>query len=478
MPCFLRSGLRRFVMRLINFGLAFALAPGLLTGCGVSPSSETIEADVGQAVESEVPATPERWGTESGSGAVAVGWIDTFKDPVLTQLVEEAQSNNRDLAAAAANVDRAWALARQAGAALSPDVGISAGAGRSGGVDSSAATTDLSLGLQISWEADLWGRVRAGQREAVASAQAREADFRFAQHSLAAATAKAYFTAIEANLQANIARETVEILNETQRIVNVKYENGMASAQDVSLTRSDLASAREQVTALGGSYRDALRALESLLGRYPGAELEIRESLPAAPPPPPVGVPSELLERRPDIVAAERRVAAAFNASAQARAARLPTVGLTGDLGGASGSLSDLLDPANVAWRAGASMLAPIFDGGRRREGVEIATAGQEQALAAYGQAALDAFGELEINLDQGVVIAQRAVDLEEATREAEKAFHIARLRYDEGEEDLLSVLTIQQRVIRAKSALSSVNRLLLEQRVNLNLALGGSWET
>jgi NodT family efflux transporter outer membrane factor (OMF) lipoprotein len=465
-------------MQITRFGLPFVIAAGFLSGCGVSPSSEAIEADVGQAVESESPATPERWGTDSATGAVEVGWIDSFDDPALTKLVEEAQGNNRDLAAAAANVDRAWALARQAGAALSPEIGVSAGAGRTGSVNSSAATTDLSLGLQISWEADLWGRVRAGERRAVASAQASEADFRFAQHSLAAATAKAYFTTIEANLQANIARETVEILNETHRIVNVKYENGMASAQDVSLTRSDLASAREQVTALGGSYRDALRALESLLGRYPGAELEIRESLPGAPPPPPAGVPSELLERRPDIVAAERRVAAAFNATAQSRAARLPTVGLTGDLGGASGSLSELLDPANIAWRAGASMLAPIFDGGRRREAVEIATAAQEQALADYGQAALNAFGELEINLDQGVVIAQRAVDLEEATREAEKAFRIARLRYDEGEEDLLSVLTIQQRVIGAKSALSSVNRLLLEQRVNLNLALGGSWES
>ncbi len=465
-------------MRMRNFGLPIAIFAGLLAGCGAAPSHEAMEADIDQAVEGESPAAPERWGAESGSASVRVGWIESFKDPALTSLVEEAQLNNKDLAAAATSVDRAWALARQAGAALSPDINVSAGGAQAGNVESSTATTtNLSLGLQVSWEADLWGRLQAGQSRAVAGAQASEADYQFARHSLAAATAKAYFTAIEANLQADIARETVEILEETLRIVTVKYDNGMASAQDVSLTRSDLASAREQVTALGGSYRDALRALESLLGRYPGAELEIRESLPDAPPPPPAGVPSELLERRPDIVAAERRVAAAFNATAQARAARLPTVGLTADLGGASGSLSDLLDPANLAWRAGASMLAPIFDGGRRREAVEIATAEQERALAAYGQAALKAFSELETNLDQGVVIAQRAVDLEEAAREADKAFRIARLRYDEGEEDLLSVLTIQQRVIRAKSALSSVDRLLLEQRVNLNLALGGSWE-
>ena len=465
-------------MRGHRFGLPITIVACLLTACGAAPSREAIEADVDQAVESETPVLPEQWGTKSDAGVVQVGWIEIFNDPALTRLVTDAQTNNRDLAVAAANVDRAWALARQAGAVLSPDISLAATGGRSGSSDSSSpTTTKLSLGLQVSWEADLWGRLRAGQRGAVASAQAVEADYRFAQYSLAAATAKAYFTSIEAKFQADIARETVEILEETQRIVNVKHDNGMASAQDVSLTRSDLASARERLTTVEGSYRDALRALEVLLGRYPSAELDVRDSLPAVPPPPPAGIPSELLERRPDIVAAERRVAAAFNATAQAQAARLPTVGLTGNLGGASSSLSDLLDPANVAWSAGANLLAPIFDGGRRREAVEIATAEQKQALAAYGQAALNAFSELESNLDQGTVIAQREVDLEVAAREAEKAFRIASLRYEEGEEDLLSVLTIQQRVISAKSALSSVERLLLEQRINLNLALGGSWD-
>ena len=465
-------------MRGHRFGLPITIVACLLTACGAAPSREAIEADVDQAVESETPVLPEQWGTKSDAGVVQVGWIEIFNDPALTRLVTEAQANNRDLTAAAASVDRAWALARQAGAVLSPDISLAATGGRSGSSDSSSpTTTKLSLGLQVSWEADLWGRLRAGQRGAVASAQAVEADYRFAQYSLAAATAKAYFTSIEAKFQADIARETVEILEETQRIVNVKHDNGMASAQDVSLTRSDLASARERLTTVEGSYRDALRALEVLLGRYPSAELDVRDYLPAVPPPPPAGIPSELLERRPDIVAAERRVAAAFNATAQAQAARLPTVGLTGNLGGASSSLSDLLDPANVAWSAGANLLAPIFDGGRRREAVEIATAEQEQALAAYGQAALNAFSELESNLDQGTVIAQREVDLEVAAREAEKAFRIASLRYEEGEEDLLSVLTIQQRVISAKSALSSVERLLLEQRINLNLALGGSWD-
>jgi NodT family efflux transporter outer membrane factor (OMF) lipoprotein len=443
----------------------------------VTPPQEQVEREVGEAVQEQAPKTPTQWQMAAESGAVQAGWVETFNDASLTALVLEAQGNNRDLAAAAANVDRAWAFARQAGAALAPDVSIAAGAARTGSFDSSrSSASNLSLGAQVSWEADVWGRLRSGQRSAVASAQAVEADYRSAQESLAAATSKAYFSAIEANIQTEIARETVGILEETLRIVTVKHENGMASAQDLSLARSDLATARERLTTVEGSFRDAVRSLEALLGRYPGAELEVRETLPAVPPPPPAGLPSELLERRPDIVAAERRVAAAFNATNQARAARLPTISLTGDVGGASNSLSNLLSSDNTSWRVGTNLLAPIFDGGRLREGVRIATAEQEAALAAYGNAAITAFGELETNLDQGVVVQQRIVDLEEAAMEADNAFRIARLRYDEGEEDLLNVLTIQQRVISARSSLSSAERLLLEQRVNLSLALGGSW--
>ena len=459
-------------------GFSLAGLVVVLAGCGTVPSQEQVEQDVDQAVQQQAPAARTEWGAGAEAGSVQAGWIKSFDDPALNRLVIEAQTNNRDLAAAAANVDRSWALARQAGANLGADVSLSRTASQTGGIGGSQPTTNsFGLGLQVSWEADVWGRLRSGERGAVASAQAAEADFRAAQQSLAAATAKAYFSAVEANIQAGIVRETVEILEETLRIVNVKHDNGMTSAQDVSLARSDLASARESLTTIEGSQRDAVRALEALLGRYPGADLEVRRSLPGVPPAPPAGLPSELLERRPDIVAAERRVAAAFNATNQARAARLPSIGLTGNLGSASDSLSGLLESSNAAWTAGASLLAPIFDGGRRREAVEIATADQEQALAAYGQAAISAFSELETNLDQGVVLQQRIAELNVAATEAANAFRIAQLRYEEGEEELLNVLSIQQRVIGAKSSLSSVERLLLEQRVNLNLALGGSWD-
>ncbi len=460
-------------MRLHKSGLAMAAALLVLTGCASITTPEAAQS----AAKVQVPEQPKDWLAGADVGDVRVGWIETFDDPALVKLVHEAQENNKDLQAAAANVERAQILARQSGAALKPTVDLTAGGGASGRGEGASAPGELSVGLQVGWELDLWGRIRAGRSGAEASAEAAEADFRFSQHSLAASVARSYFLAIEAGRQVEIAGETVAALEETQRIVKLRHENGMVSAQDVALTRSDLASAREQLASLGGSRRDSLRSLEILLGRYPGAELEVEKSLPATPPSPPAGVPSEILERRPDLIAAERRVAAAFNAVDQAKAARLPSIGLTGSLGGSSTALSSLVNPANLAWSLGTSLLAPLFDGGKRRAQVEIATAEQKQALASYGQAALKAFGEVETNLDQGTVLARRRAELEIASQGAKEAYRIAELQYREGESDLLDLLSGRQRVFGTDTNLISVERLLLDQRVNLHLALGGAWK-
>ena len=277
-------------------------------------------------------------------------------------------------------------------------------------------------------------------------------------------------------MQTQIAKDSLTALENTQRIVQAQHNEGAASGQDVALSKSDLAAAREQVVTLEGASRDALRALELLLGRYPGADLAVRRTLPVVPPAPPAGVPSEILERRPDLVAAERQVASAFNAVNQAKAARLPSLTLTGGLGGASNALSSLLNPINAAWSLGTSLLAPIFDGGRLREDVIIVNAQQEEALAQYADAALRAFADVETALDQGMVLDQRIRALQEAADQASEAYRLAELRHKEGEISLIDLLTIQQQVIGTRRALSSVQRLLLQQRVNLNLALGGSW--
>jgi outer membrane protein TolC len=260
------------------------------------------------------------------------------------------------------------------------------------------------------------------------------------------------------------------------RVAKVKYDNGVSSGQDIALNRANLASAKEQLITIEGSQRDATRGLEVLLGRYPDAALDIPGVLPKLPQPPPAGVPSEVLERRPDIVSAERRIASAFNATEQAEAARLPRFSLTSSVSGASSSLSDVLDPTNVGWQLAANLVAPLFDGGRRKIDIEIANVEQRQAISSYAHTALAAFSEVETNLDQGTVLVRRRYALSEALEQSEKAYRIAALRYKEGETELLDTLQIQQQAISAESNLLSIKRLQLEQRINLYLSLGGEW--
>jgi len=191
---------------------------------------------------------------------------------------------------------------------------------------------------------------------------------------------------------------------------------------------------------------------------------------------PPAGIPSDLLERRPDLIAAERRIAAAFNQTDVAKAARLPQVSLSGTIGGSSNQLSNLLNPSNIAWQAASSLLAPLFDNGLRQAQIDAATADQRAAIAAYTQAALQAFSDTEQALDTTLLLTERRQLLEESAEEAREALRIAQLRYETGETDLVSVLSIQQRVIGAESTLISVSRAQLTNYASLNLALGGSW--
>ena len=432
-----------------------------------------------QSIETEVEEIgPESEWTFNPSSddyvPISVDWLATFEDPILLDLIEEGKANNRNLRVAAGNVERAWLLARQAGVGLRPTLDLALGGSRTG--VGSTTTSDVSVSFQAAWEIDIWGRIQAGYDAAVTSAQAIEADYIYAQHSLSASIARGYLLAIEAAKQVDLTRQNIVLLERILAIAEFKYKNGAVTIQDVALARSDLATANDNLENIEGSRRDALRALEVLIGRYPNAQIDIPSTLPILPPDPSAGIPSEILERRPDLIAAERNVAAAFQLTAQARAARLPRLSLTGSLGGASNELSSVLNPANTVWQATGNILVPVFNSGSLQTEVEIATIEQEQALNRYAQAALEAFSEVEQNLDQGQVLLRREQALSKASNEINKAYEIARLRYSEGESELIDVLTIQQRQASADSNLIAIQRALLDQRINLYLALGGTW--
>lgn len=446
-----------------------------LSGCATNGISRVEDAKA--ATAASLPDLPSQWASiQQRVGEVKVSWLEKLHDPVLMSLVAEAQKNNRNLQAMAASVDNARALANQAASSLSPQLGVSVDS-TSGGAVEGSGSNNFNVGLQASWEADLWGRIRSGNLAAQESLIAAEAEYKFAQYSLSANVAKAYFVAIEANKQLEITQKSVDTVIETNRIVQVQFDNGLADQQNISLAKADLASAQDSFISSQAGQRDATRSLELLLGRYPGAELGVNQSLPSLPDALPAGIPSQLLERRPDLVAAERNVAAAFNRLDAAKAAKLPSLSLSGSLGGTSSSLSDILNPANLAWQAIGSLAAPILDGGLLDAQVEAATADQKAAVAAYAQAALSAFADVETALDQGSVLREREAALTTVLVESEKALKIANLQFNEGEISLLDVLTIQQRVFSARSNLLSINRASLTQFIDLNLALGGSWE-
>lgn len=429
-----------------------------------------------QALASTIQTPPAVWASLADNSEVPVKWLESFNDPVLLSLIDEGKNNNRDLQVAALGLDRAVLLAEQAGVALKPKANLSLGGGQLGSLKNSQTSNNFSTGLDVSWELDLWGRIRSGINSAEADLRSAQADYVFAQSSLSANISKAYFIVIEAKLQAVLTQSNLDLLTETLRVVNVQFDNDMVAAQDVALAKANLASAQDSLLTVRNSQRDALRALEVLLGRYPNAEVELPNILPVLAVMPTAGIPSELLERRPDMIAADSRVASAFSLTEQARAARLPTIKLTSSLNGSSNELSNLLNPANIAWQLGANLLMPIFDGGAARINVEIATLAQEQALVTYAQTALTTFAEVENNLDQGLVLAEREKELRTVQVEFTEAYRLTNLRYLEGESDLLELLQIQQQLNSANTNLLSIQRGQLDQRVNLYMALGGSW--
>ncbi len=447
---------------------AILLAAALLGGCATAPPPAP-EAILEQALPETTEIPAEFVAPVVDSGEVDDGWIAGFGDPRLEALVEEALTNNLDLRVAAAQVDRAAGLARLAGAALKPTVSLGAEVAETGG-DALVAGGSGEAGIGISWEADVWGRVRAGAAAGEEALAASVADFEYARQSLAAATARGWFLATEATMQLALAEETVGIFSELTELVETKQEVGQLTMQDVHLARADRAAAEEALRQARAGHEQALRGLEVLLGRYPGAELTTAGELIPVPPPIPVGLPSQILERRPDLLAGERRVAAAFHLTEEARLARLPRFTLNAGVGTASG-LSDAITSL------GAGLFAPLYSGGALAAQLDVATADQQAAIAVYGKAVLTAFQEVETALANERHFAERERFLESVVGENEKALELARIQFDVGKIDLLSVLQIQARVVGAKVGLIRIKNERLGQRVSLHLALGGSFE-
>jgi NodT family efflux transporter outer membrane factor (OMF) lipoprotein len=444
-----------------------------LAGCALPPPVHT------QLAQSGVSA-PARWSTAGTAPApVAGGWLRDLDDPVLGNLVREAVGGNLDLRVAAARVRQAQARTRITGAAALPRIDVGGGGTRRSAASASGQRVtgnsfDLTAGA--AWEVDVWNRLADRTRAAFLDEAASAADLQAARLSLAANVARAWFDAVEAGLQVELARETVDNFRDNLEVVMENFRAGLASALDVRLERANLASAQSRLAAREVDRDTAVRRVEVLLGRYPGDALAVADTLPPLTGAVPAGLPAEMLARRPDVRAAAVRLAATDARLDAALKNRLPGLTLTGNGGVSSDALRRLLDFDAVLLAIAAELTAPLLRGGELQAERDLARAQTDEALAQYAQAVLTAFREVESALRAEALLAQQEAALQIAARESRAAEELALERYRAGLVDIVTWLEARRRAFDARSALLSVNNQRLQNRIALHLGLGGDF--
>ena len=451
--------------------LTMALAGCAALGPDYQRPAATLPGAYSEAGRAEAPAPVER------------DWWKLFKDPVLDDLMAKALGANLDLQAAVARVEEAEAAAREAGAALTPSVDLDAGAKR---IRSSTVTgmpvpkyrSSHTLGLSTAFELDFWGRLRrtkeAARAQALASHHARDT----VQLSLAGLVANGYLALRALDAELAVSRESLASRESTLKIVGSRVEAGLASPLDLRQAEGALAAVQAQIAALR-QQRAVTEHQLALLTATPDLKIaagDLRQ-LPL-PPVPPAGLPSSLLESRPDLRQAEEELVANNARIGVAKAALYPTISLTGSLGAESKQLSDLFSGGARTWTLGLGLMQPLFDAGANEARVDQASARQKQSVAAYQKAVQTAFKEVNDAL-VGLRENGEAETAQEArVAAADQALKLAKDRYEAGYSGYLDVLDAQRTVNDARQAAITTRESRLAAAVDLFKALGGGWKS
>ena len=450
-------------------------------GCATAPPVAV--PDIG------VPAPPAWTAADTPPGRLAIDWWTDFGDDGLEAAVQAALTGNFDLQAAAARLEIAAADARLAAAELWPSVDARYNGARQqqnfvglpipGAEDEVLSTifTNHGVSLDVSWEIDLWGRLRAASQLVLANLQASAADLRGAQLSMAGQTAKAWFATAEAQQQIDLSRETVQSYRESADQVRGRFEAGIRPPLDLRLALLNLANAEAALDQRLQQFDAAVRQLKVLLGEYADDVIDAPLALPELTPSVPGGLPADLVARRPDLVVAERLLAAAEANLGITQRNRFPNIALTASTGTATNALRSLLDGDFSVWSLLANVTAPLWQGGRLREEVNRAEAESAEALATYANAVLTAYAEVETALAADEFLQRRERHLGVAAEQAQAAAVLAYERYITGLEPYVTVLDSQRSAFQAEGELIAARRQRLDNRVDLYLALGGGFE-
>jgi NodT family efflux transporter outer membrane factor (OMF) lipoprotein len=464
----------------IRFVLAAALM--LMAGCAVGPD-----------YVKPVPVAPDAYKEMVGwkvaqpkDDALRGAWWEIYGDPQLNALEEQVNISNQNVAAAEAQFRQARALIQQARAAYFPTVTIGAGVTRSQrsatfGANPlqsvGASFNDFILPLDVTWQADVWGRIRRTVESNQASAQASAGDLENARLSVQAELAQDYFQLRTLDAQRQILNDTVVALAKSLELTNNRYAGGVASKADVLQAEALLKTTQAQGIDIGVQRAQLEHAIAVLIGK-PAALVAIPAApIMAVPPPLPIGVPSELLERRPDIAAAERRVAAANAQIGVAEAAYYPTVTLTASAGLESSSLSNWLTWPSRFWSVGPAISQTVYDGGLRRAQTAQAQAAYDVSIATYRQTVLTAFQGVEDNLAALRILEEEAKVQDEAVKASEQSLAVIMNQYKAGIVNYLNVITAQTTALTNQVTAIQILGRRMTANALLVQALGGGWK-
>lgn len=455
---------------------ALALAAAL-AGCAVGPAYQVPGAALPGGWK-EQPAA-EGWLPAAPADALDRGeWWKLFGDATLDELAARVQVSNQNIAAAVANYAQAQALVRGERAALFPSVTLDGSGRRSGNLGrTSNASNAFAATLGVDWAPDVWGRLRQAVGSAQANAQASEADLASARLSAIGDLATNYFSLREADAEIVLLDQTIEGYERALEITSNRYAAGIAAQTDVLQARTQLVSAQAERVGLQRSRATFEHAIAALVG-VPPADF----SLPPArwtPTVPgiPLGVPSTLLQRRPDIAAAERAVAAANAQIGIARSAYFPNFGLSASVGGSASRVKDLFDASNMLWALGLSVAQVVFDAGAIGATVDSAKAAHEASVARYRQTVLTAFQAVEDQLTAGAALAQQEALRREASAAADKTEQQMLNRYRAAQVGYTDVVTAQAAALSARRTLVQVQVSRQTAAIALIQALGGGWQ-
>ena len=445
----------------------------MLTACATPPPYQKPAMEVPPAFKESALWKAAR----PNASEVPDDWWLLFNDPVLNDLQKQVAVGNENLKSAAAQVQVARAALGSSRAGLLPSVGASAGGSRGAASGSVPAATSYSIAANASWEIDLWGRVAGTVSGAQARLQASADDLAAARLSVQALFTQTYFSLRAAESQAALLERAVTAYQRSLELTQNRYSAGVASAADVAQAQTQLKSTQAQRVEANSSRAQLEHALATLLGKPPALLTLPRTAALPQVPRIPVQLPASLIERRPDIAAAERRVAAANAQIGVAQSAFFPAVTLSANAGLRGSTLAQLLSAPNLFWSLGPALAATLFDGGARKSGEDSARASLDQATASYRQTVLAALQEVEDNLVIAASLEEEIVLQTDALAAAQRNLDITNNQYKAGTVSYLNVVTAQATALGAERTLLDVQTRRLAAITQLLKNLGGRWE-